>query len=401
MSFDVTTYTFCINISNGCNLKCDYCFNNRKDNLKTTADFAKKKISELLVKYPNGEKYVIDLSGKGEPLLNLDTILEISDYCLKLSDAIRKEILVSFVTNGTLLTEKTVNLLQNAGILFGISLDGNQHQHDKHRKFLNGADTYEKIMQNIRKIERREFLGCAITITNDSFNLLDNLLYLSQYFNTISVKPVRSSSMGINLDTSNWKNEYWKIILYIIEEAKQNSVSLLKKLINGDDYLGKYIYRTFLNLRTINRCDESISRFCVDGNNTYGCPVLSMDIANELRNKTSNYPSESIKENINFGCGECEMFFYCGGECTVEKQINKGLNKNMCEYKKMLISYAMYLKLEFMDKYFELFEEIIEFCLEKKSRLKKNDKLYDFLIKYPHLSFTEGKKLFEKSQHNL
>ena len=208
----ITSYTFCLNISNSCNLNCDYCFNISKNNTKMSSYTAIQKLDELFNKWPDGEKYFIDLSGKGEPLLNLNTILEINDYCKFLSNKYQKEIVVSFVTNGLLLTKKTVTKLQDSGILFGISIDGPKYIHNLHRKSKNNKDAYNIIIQNVKQIKNKEYLGCAITITNDSFDLLKSLLDLSKYFNTLSVKPVRSSKFSIDISTSNWKNEYWKLV---------------------------------------------------------------------------------------------------------------------------------------------------------------------------------------------
>ena len=64
------------------------------------------------------------------------------------------EILVSFVSNGTLLTKEIAKILQNKGVLFGVSLDGNKYVHDLHRKNIKGEKTYDSIITNIESIEK-------------------------------------------------------------------------------------------------------------------------------------------------------------------------------------------------------------------------------------------------------
>lgn len=233
-------------------------------------------------------------------------------------------------------------------------------------------------------------MGCAITISNQSFNLVETLLDLSQYFTTLSVKPVRSKDFGIDISTSNWKNEYWKLVEYIIEEASHNNIDLLLKLLNGDDYFGKFIYRTFLNQRTVNRCDALISRFCVDTDGIiYGCPALSeAKGCSELNNIRSN-----LEANIKT-CKDCEVFFYCGGECMVEYKLNNCNNLKMCEFKKMLIYYAMYLKVYFINYKFDLYLKVYSFCQKKSLRFKKNIELYLYLERHKELSFVEGKNQY-------
>ena len=129
-----TAYTFCIDVSDACNLCCDYCFNKNKSGRTIDSKTAISYLEKMFDKYPNGEKYFVDMSGKGEPLLALKTILEIATWCKKKQDEIRAEVLPQFVCNGTLLTPSIAKTLQDNGILFGVSLDGNKDIHDKHRK---------------------------------------------------------------------------------------------------------------------------------------------------------------------------------------------------------------------------------------------------------------------------
>ena len=39
--------------------------------------------------FPDGKKYFIDLSGKGEPLFHLKEIVQIADWCKRKQDEIR------------------------------------------------------------------------------------------------------------------------------------------------------------------------------------------------------------------------------------------------------------------------------------------------------------------------
>ena len=106
-------------------------------------------------------------------------------------------------------------------------------------------------------------------------------------------------------------------------------------------------------------------------------------------------------ENYKLGCSKCEAYFYCGGECEVERINKNGLNYKMCEFKKTLIYYAMYLKIYLIRNEFEMFEEIYEFCEEKNKRNRANKELYNYLENNPSLTFTEGKIRFYDSKRTL
>lgn len=58
-------------------------------------------------------------------------------------------------TNGTLLTDETVDYLAANDFSISISLDGSQPEHDANRKFANGKGSFSTIMDNIMRIRLR------------------------------------------------------------------------------------------------------------------------------------------------------------------------------------------------------------------------------------------------------
>ena len=62
--YNTSSMVFCINLSNGCNLKCDYCFNSNKDGKSIDLNTIKKYLDLCFNTYPNKEKYYVDLSEK-------------------------------------------------------------------------------------------------------------------------------------------------------------------------------------------------------------------------------------------------------------------------------------------------------------------------------------------------
>lgn len=95
-----------INISKQCNFTCSYCFNQNKKGKALSFDTIKEYITKIINDTPYAVKYHMDLSESGEPLLELSTIIKLSDFCMEISNKIRKEVLIMFVSNGYLLTNK-------------------------------------------------------------------------------------------------------------------------------------------------------------------------------------------------------------------------------------------------------------------------------------------------------
>ncbi len=392
--------TFCLEISSTCNLRCKYCFNVEKKNKLMSKEDIKEILDFLIDKYKHKDKYFIDLSGDGEPLTNIEGILYVASYAKMKQEEIRKEINVSFVTNGTLLTKETIEKIQNTEIiLYGISIDGPRRYHDNNRVFVNNKGTYKEIFHNIKNIKHKEFLGCAMTLSNDVFDLTKELIRLNKIFNTISVKPVRSLYFNNDI-VLKWCEEYEKLTLYLLERIHKNDYKLLFSLLNGDDYFGKFISKIFTNGISLNRCDAGGGRIFVNiDKEVYPCVPLGQyknnkcDIIDFNKDTFQNILDEGYLKS---DCNNCDFISLCGGECFVEKLTHNGVNSNMCLLKKKLISLAIYLKEETKQDEFS-YNKIRDFILSKR-KLLGMDKNYKNIVKEnTNLSFKECKEMYYKS----
>lgn len=400
--YNTSSVAFCINISNGCNLKCDYCFNTNKNGSYIDYSVIIKFLDLCFESYPDKEKYYVDLSGKGEPLLHLDMILKIKKYCVEKSNDINREILVSFVSNGTLLTKDISEILQKNGILFGVSLDGNKLIHDKHRKTKSNGNTYELIIDNVKNIKRHEYVGCATTLTKDVFSLVDSLKELSETFNTIGYKPVRNCNESFDNDTIDlWMKEYDKLAKFLLDETIKTNDKYIITLLNGDDYFGKYIKRLLLNQRCFIRCDGGLSRITLnDDKKIYICPAASgieelcIGDINHIDNKRQQLIFDKQLNKIY--CFNCDVKYLCGGECLIEQYLLNHNNVIMCKYKKHLILLAMYFTLRLKENNEQEFFKLQDFAKEISLRNRIDIKLDLFLKENPNLKFTEGKKIYDE-----
>lgn len=400
-NYHPSSITLCINLSDGCNLKCDYCFNSLKSGKSIDLKMVETFLENMFNKYPSKEKYYVDLSGKGEPLLFLDKILKIKKMCNVFSNKLNREVLVSFVCNGTLLSKEVANILQKNGILFGVSLDGNKYIHNLHRKDKYGNDTYDTIIDNIKNIDCRDYIGCATTLTKDVFSLVDSIKELGEVFNTISYKPARNCDDAINEDSINdWLEEYNKLVLFLLNESINNNNSYVIKLLNGDDYFAKFLKRILLGQRVLIRCDGGLSRITLDNDgNLYTCPSAFGNEKFNIGTYNCIEEKKQIKmldnQNAKDYCSSCSVRYLCGGECMIEKELSNGHNKVMCKYKKHLILLAIYFvyKLSIFNP--NSLKKLIDFSIEVNSRRMLDNQLMEFLKNNPQYNFIEGKEVFD------
>lgn len=397
-SIKITSYTFCLDVSDSCNLRCDYCFNGSKSGKTMTAERALSSLDEMFKLFPNGEKYFIDLSGKGEPLLALKTVLGISDYCHKKQDEIRHEVLPQFVCNGTFLSPEVADIIQKSGILFGVSIDGCKTVHDKHRRTIDGKPTFDQIVSNVKKIKHHEYVGCACTLTKDVFPLLESVISLGEVFSTISYRPARGP-FGIDcVAGAKWEREYDGLGFRLLSDIGGNDDRIFLKLMNGEDAFGRFLNRAFGGFLAPIRCDAGISRFSrdVDGN-YYACPSMSSNIEWEMDKNNIIEGRTKLMDEQADTCGSCIFKMICGGQCQIEEKMNKGINGALCHLQRHWILIAYYLASQCAKTNPLLFQRLSSFSKSKVERGRDDPALRLFLNEHKNLSFSEGKRLYDAS----
>lgn len=379
--------TICINLTTKCNLRCKYCFNPKKVHQDLKLEDAINFIDSIVSFKPHASKYFVDLSGSGEPLLCLDKILSIAKYCNKKQDEIKKDIIVQFVTNGTLLTKEMAKILKEHKILFGFSIDGYKELHDRYRVDINGNGTFDKIISNYLNIENKDFIGCAMTFSDPNTDIYKAYLTMNEYFETISIRPARTEYKDFRID--GILEGYKKITSYIIKDAMLNkSILLLKKIINGDDFFGKMIVKVASNAYVNKRCDIGSSRFTIgaDGN-TYLCSAFVFDAKGKVDFR------KELKLNNDF-CDACNLKNFCGGICSIQR-LNYEDTNALCKLKEGLFILATKLcaeiELNDMDVYSLFVEEVSKVLLRNNEDLELLDILENQKGKYSYSKLKEIK----------
>lgn len=143
-----------------CNLNCTYCYYLEKKNLFSEGN-PLKMTDELLENYT---KQVIEAHQipvvtftwqGGEPtLMGLDFFRKAVKYQKKYAGD--KKIENAFQTNGTRLNDEWCEFLKDNDMLVGISIDGEEHNHDKYRKTNSGGPTFRRAMKGIELLHRHK-----------------------------------------------------------------------------------------------------------------------------------------------------------------------------------------------------------------------------------------------------
>ena len=375
-NFIFSDYTLKLIPTTRCNLNCKYCFVNKKSKENDMSlDVAKKAIDFFITRFVGKDvkRYIIDLTGSGEPLLRLDFILKINEYVLKLKKLKNINIFCQLATNGMLLDEETSSLLKRNQILFGVSLDGGKEKSEEHRKGLN----YDIVIENINNIENKDFFGIGATFSGNNFDFIS--IFKSLYNlnpEVIGIKPVR-----LNLDDENSihkgnikkiKDSYVKFCNFILKNLTNGEREVFNKFIKSEDYFARFLKILLHPTRVYYRCSAGLSSIAVDSReNILICPSfvnikdgilgnLNTGILNNKYEEFRNYYSDKISY-----CKNCWARYACAGECFSVSYNNFNLFTKplpvMCELKKHLIQLAIYFWSILKYDYPEIYKE----CLNK------------------------------------
>ena len=303
-------------VTTSCNLACAYCYEgNKKRNtymdLKTADrvfDFIRSRVEKT-----KNEYVVINYHG-GEPLLNFDTIVYLTEKIKK--ELYNHNVVFGVTTNGLLLNEKKSEYLADNFLYnLSVSVDGLKDTHDMYRKTLSGEGTYDKVMSNISYLlERRKDLRARMTYIPETVQYLyENISHLADVgFRVIVPVPDYSNN--------NWQDEHSRILeeeIVRLYEKYGNNDTITISLINPDFRVPK------------GRCNAGEGEINIDcSGKIYPCTCMVHDAGyafGTVEKPQLSGISELLKESENemTDCSKCSLSHWCvGARC---KLVNKSV----------------------------------------------------------------------------
>lgn len=360
--------------STRCNLRCSYCFAKKDKRFDMTVETAKKAILFFLDKFVPDDKrrYIIDLTGSGEPLLRMDFILEVNDFVLKLKKERGINIFCQLATNGMLLTKDVSSLLKEKCILFGVSLDGTKEASEKGRTGLK----YETVSKNINDLENKDFFGLAATYSASNHDFIEIFKSLFAFkAEVVGMKPVRlpeTDSESINMTSiEEIKDSYDRFAKWLYKQLVGGRTDVFNTLMRSEDYFAFFLKITIRSLRIFYRCSAGVNSFAVDAQeNLIICPAFIGNNDGIIGTLTDGlYPKfkhrfESFYADKISSCKNCWARYICGGECYAVAYMNSGKLRKpapaMCELKKYLIQLSVWFWTCLRFEHDELYKSCIE-----------------------------------------
>lgn len=210
-----------------CNFRCTYCYEkeqlaNCSMNKKTQdniLEFVKKhitKITDLNIEWYGGE-----------PLLELNTIQYLSKEFEQLCNNNHVRYTSSMITNGYLLDEKVISILNTCNISqLQVTLDGIKATHDKRRMFKDGSGTFDIIVHNL-SLCKLFFEGKVVLRINIDKKNLDEVEDVKELLKTSGIDDYVTIYLGKVTNINNTCEE--SNCLQTYEFAERKLAYMLKK----------------------------------------------------------------------------------------------------------------------------------------------------------------------------
>jgi len=189
LSKGVTLELMYLLVTDHCNLRCGYCFEDapiqiepfRPIHMKVeTAREAIDLYARMVARYSDPEKKkVIHLYG-GEPLMNRDVVRFAIDYICESKTHKRLPAVceTAIVTNGIFLDDETACFLSERGVTVGVSIDGPRAINNLYRKTKDGKlDVFAAVMKALGFLRKHKAkVGLSVTLTSEAVQNFDQLL---------------------------------------------------------------------------------------------------------------------------------------------------------------------------------------------------------------------------------
>ena len=181
-------------LSEQCNLACKYCFLGNNDTEKRcnftlenmTKETADKAISFFIRQIKlsgldtEENKPVVIFYG-GEPMVNFEVLVYIAEKFndLRLIEPCVKNVELSMVTNGLLLTEERILKLKELGVSIAISVDGFTEEANSMRVDVSGKPVFLRILSVLDKCkELGVSVALSVTLSEETIKSTDDILKL-------------------------------------------------------------------------------------------------------------------------------------------------------------------------------------------------------------------------------
>lgn len=344
-----------INVNQICNLKCAYCAAGGDGTYgqptnQISVEKTLPQIKFFLDQLKQKQKFSITFVG-GEPLLHPEAVLAIYQYVH--AEAEKRDLVpgMTIVTNGTLLTGKTLEIVRSMKVQLTVSIDGPKEINDIVRPTKNNTSSTDMTLNGLKHLaeNRGNIQSLGLSAVCSLQNTGMHLVY--QFFKTL--KP---DWMEFNFAYAEKSTDLQHVYI-----SEMNKIAHEAWMAGGENELRRIKqFDHYFNLldaqqRIQNHCGAGKSYLMVDAKNKlYTCPWVvgeKDEVVGENEQldhtKLSKYSKSLIELN---NCQSCWARHLCGGGCMYINRAHTGdkhtKDNLFCERtRSLLLTTLLYYKL--------------------------------------------------------
>ncbi len=213
--------TIVLNVTNQCNLSCQYCYEFGEDKVATPDgkpkfmewETAKSSVDYLFAESQGRKSMHITFFG-GETLMNFPLLKRVVEYSRAKAEELQVKLDFSLTTNATLLTPAIIEYLAENAIGVTVSMDGPKEMQDKFRVFANGRGSYDIIkpkVQNLLAKHKTRPIAARVTMTSGAMDVRKIYQHLKHElgFYEVGFAPVTTSPTVFTPSTNREWIVFW------------------------------------------------------------------------------------------------------------------------------------------------------------------------------------------------
>ena len=317
INFNNRVDTIFIMLGFACNFNCNYCLQH-KFKISTLQTSYNKDIITFIKHLSNKNDYINVTFIGGEPLLYINVIRNIIE---DLKDT--KNISYSITTNGSLINDDTLPLINENNISVRLSWDGGN------TKYSRNVDIFETNKDNIFKIKNGFFIGAVFNGYNSPLSLLNDINNLNKdYYKRYSKNILFYIDSLYNLNNSSDKvflvdyNKYKNDMMDIVYRFKNNDVSYAEEFYIKN-LIQKINHYTPKDYMKYSPCNNGISVLNMDlEGNLYLCHNNTEKKLGTIHSNINDYMLNYTKYNnilpkYFINCKSCSIRYCCAGGCML------------------------------------------------------------------------------------
>lgn len=341
---------YVIKIASRCNLNCSYCYeyNMGDSSWKRMPKYMTEEIFRKVLyrikehcDYHDFNNLDISLHG-GEPLLvgheKLSNYIDLIDEILP-----DYRVNIGIQSNGLLVDEKYLEILESRNISLGISLDGLPKDNDRYRYYHNGKGSGEDVSSKLKLLMESEVFGGILAVINIDSDPVQTWRYLASF---------NPPTIDFLLPHAHWDNS--KLDNQRISEHGDWLIKIFNDWFSGyrQDirirFFEEIIYRVFGRPGSLESLGlEEISLVTVGLNGDYeqvdtmksvfpGAHITQLNIEKNSLNEVLDHQSIAIRQSgisgVSDTCKDCKIVSICGGGYYPHRYSKKNAFNNPSVY---------------------------------------------------------------------